>query len=309
MEDFELSESLLIPEPPLIILPSLAVMIGLNEAIVVQQLHYLLRGKHSGVEIEGRKWIWNTYEEWCLEVFPFWSVDTIKRTFSRLEEMFIIESCQPDGYASRRKYYRLNEGMMKKLIFDNLPLLGQNAPMGLPLWQNATMEEGKMHRSCAGASIHAETSTENTPLPPKGGEVGEGDEPSIKSKVRDRIPTIPEALRVSALFGRKKTTEWMPKEIKAFKRVQPMSIDDLALLETYYAFERQKNGNGMHRRDLQTFLNNYYSELDRARAWRANPKANEKSQKTNGSGYSGSRNAGTFHEPGPKKPHFQKLST
>ena len=34
--------SLLISEPPLQVLPSLAVKIGLNEAIVLQQIHYWL---------------------------------------------------------------------------------------------------------------------------------------------------------------------------------------------------------------------------------------------------------------------------
>lgn len=43
---------------------------------------------------------------------------------------------------------------------------------------------------------------------------------------------------------------------------------DLDLIERYYAAERRKDDKGIHRRDLQTFLNNYPSELDRAHAWK-----------------------------------------
>jgi hypothetical protein len=74
-----------------------------------------------------------------------------------------------------------------------------------------------------------------------------------------------------------------------------MNIDDLALLETYYAFERQKKGDGWHRRDIYTFLNNYYGELDRARAWRENPKAHEKKTTPTSNGSSRDRNAGTHN--------------
>jgi uncharacterized phage protein (TIGR02220 family) len=73
---------LLIKESPVMIIPSLAVKIGLNEAVVLQQIHYWLGiSKHK---IEGRTWVYNTYEEWQKQL-PFWSVSTIKRTILSLE--------------------------------------------------------------------------------------------------------------------------------------------------------------------------------------------------------------------------------
>ena len=79
--------SLLIPEPPLQVLPTLAKLIGLNEAIFLQQLHYwLLRATR---EKEGRKWVFKTYEEWQ-DDFPFWSVPTIRRVVGRLEGKHLI---------------------------------------------------------------------------------------------------------------------------------------------------------------------------------------------------------------------------
>lgn len=73
---------LLIKESPVMIIPSLAVKIGLNEAVVLQQIHYWLGiSKHK---IKGRTWVYNTYEEWQKQL-PFWSVSTIKRTILSLE--------------------------------------------------------------------------------------------------------------------------------------------------------------------------------------------------------------------------------
>jgi len=73
---------LLIKESPVMIIPSLAVKIGLNEAVVLQQIHYWLGiSKHK---IQGRTWVYNTYEEWQKQL-PFWSVSTIKRTILSLE--------------------------------------------------------------------------------------------------------------------------------------------------------------------------------------------------------------------------------
>lgn len=105
--------NLLIEEPPLQVLPSLAEAIGLEEAIVIQQLHYYER-KGYGKTVKGMRWIFNTYEEWK-KVFPFWSERTIQRIFLRLEGMHLVESCIPEGGISRRKYYRINRGGLNLL--------------------------------------------------------------------------------------------------------------------------------------------------------------------------------------------------
>nr|DAX72393.1 MAG TPA: hypothetical protein [Caudoviricetes sp.] len=79
---------LLINEPPLQVLPSLAKEIGLNEAIMLQQMHYWLL--KSSNEFKGVKWFYKTLEEWQTE-FPFWSVMTIRRTLGSLEKQKIIK--------------------------------------------------------------------------------------------------------------------------------------------------------------------------------------------------------------------------
>lgn len=78
---------LLIDEPPLQLLPSLARELGLNEAIMLQQMHYwLIKSSH---EFEGVKWFYKTLEDWQTE-FPFWSTMTIRRTLTNLEKQKVI---------------------------------------------------------------------------------------------------------------------------------------------------------------------------------------------------------------------------
>ena len=97
---------LLLDEYPLIILPNLAVKIGLNEAIVMQQLHYWL--KESKNVKDGYKWVYNTYEDWQKQ-FPFWSVSTIKRIVSGLEkEGLILTGNYNKLKIDRTKWYRIN---------------------------------------------------------------------------------------------------------------------------------------------------------------------------------------------------------
>lgn len=83
---------LLLDERPLQVLPCLATAIGLNEAIALQQLHWVLQNPKMGKEVDGKKYVHMSYAEWRTGHFPFWSEATIQRTFAALEEMKLIES-------------------------------------------------------------------------------------------------------------------------------------------------------------------------------------------------------------------------
>ena len=78
---------LIINEEPLLVLPSLAKSIGLNEAVFLQQIHYWLnRSNHF---FDGRRWIYNSAAEWSKQ-FPFWSEKTIRRILKNLEETKVL---------------------------------------------------------------------------------------------------------------------------------------------------------------------------------------------------------------------------
>lgn len=79
--------NLLIDDYPILVLPKLATEIGLNEAIVLQQMHYWL--KKSSHNYDGRRWIYNSFPEWQKH-FPFWSVMTIKRAVYSLEKQNLL---------------------------------------------------------------------------------------------------------------------------------------------------------------------------------------------------------------------------
>ena len=113
--------NLLINEPPLQVIPSLAVEIGLNEAIILQQTHYWLRISEN--VRDGFKWIYKKYEEWQRE-FPFWSDKTIRRTITNLEKRELLISTEEYNKfkADRTKWYRIN--------YEKLALVKTTSPTG-----------------------------------------------------------------------------------------------------------------------------------------------------------------------------------
>ncbi|WP_196591395.1 hypothetical protein [Pectinatus frisingensis] len=107
---------LLINEVPLMCLPSLAVKIGLNEALFIQQLHYWVdRSKNI---IDGRQWVYNTMADWSKQ-FPFWSQKTLARTISNLgkQKLVISGNYNQKGY-DRTKWYTIDYDALERLEKD-----------------------------------------------------------------------------------------------------------------------------------------------------------------------------------------------
>ena len=72
----------------LVMQPQVANKIGRSPALVLQQLHYWLsNSKDYGYELDGRRWIHNSYQQWQEQLSVF-SLSTIRRAFSILEEIF-----------------------------------------------------------------------------------------------------------------------------------------------------------------------------------------------------------------------------
>jgi hypothetical protein len=86
-----MATSLLIEESPLQVLPTLATAVGLNEAIILQQIHYWVglyrKAKDAHHRHDGEWWVYNTIEEWQSN-FPFWSQSTIVRTLDNLRKPY-----------------------------------------------------------------------------------------------------------------------------------------------------------------------------------------------------------------------------
>lgn len=116
------ASKLLLDEQPLVLLPQLAVAVGLNEAIVLQQINYWIKLKEKALARDcfknGNYWVYNSYEDWRAQ-FPFWSTKTIQRTIRNLESLKVLIST--DKYNAKKydktKWYRID--------YEKLDLLGK----------------------------------------------------------------------------------------------------------------------------------------------------------------------------------------
>ena len=110
---------LLLDEAPLVVLPSLATAIGLEAAVVLQQLHFLIRmklarhkehPKESERDVhDGRVWVWNSYEKWKENYFSFLSVRSLQRIFLNLEKKGLVVAGNYNEYnLDKTKWYSIN---------------------------------------------------------------------------------------------------------------------------------------------------------------------------------------------------------
>jgi len=143
---------LLFDEYPLIIYPGLATKIGLNEAIILQQITYWNnaneKNKSSRNFKDGQYWTFNSYENWHKQ-FPFWSVTTIQRIIASLERQNLIVTAayNQNGY-DRTKWYRVNTETRDRIETDSLE--SKIVPI-IPIWHDGSpqvdmMEDTKLER-------------------------------------------------------------------------------------------------------------------------------------------------------------------
>lgn len=121
--------NLLLKFRPLLFSPELARRIGLNEAIALQQIEYWVRETESGIEFEGKRWIYNTYPNWVKQ-FPFWSEETVKRTMISLRKqgLILVEQLNKAKH-DRTNYYTVNDECLA--LYDQVksaPSIGSNPP-------------------------------------------------------------------------------------------------------------------------------------------------------------------------------------
>jgi hypothetical protein len=146
--------SLLIDESPLQVIPSLAVAIGLNEAIMLQQIHYWKN--LSPHERDGRRWVAMSTPE-LNDKFPFWSEKTIKRTVANLRERKLLLITRKSASSwDRANWYAID--------YDAMGALGSGLEKGptSASGQNDPMHEDKVTRSIG--SERPDRSGQNDPI-------------------------------------------------------------------------------------------------------------------------------------------------
>lgn len=117
-------------------MPTLATIIGLNESIVLQQIHYWIKNKERTQQdyINGHYWVYNTYEQWQQQ-FPFWSIRTIRRTITKLEnEGFLLSGNFNKVGFDKTKWYSINYDKLNNIFsptsVQNGHIVCPNSPDG-----------------------------------------------------------------------------------------------------------------------------------------------------------------------------------
>ena len=90
--------------------PALAQAIGLDEAIVLTRITYLLhlsKGKEGHADESGTTWVWNSYDEWRCDHFPFFTKSHVIEIIRKLEREGLLVSKQRTSH-DRRKLYTID---------------------------------------------------------------------------------------------------------------------------------------------------------------------------------------------------------
>lgn len=123
-ETYQSQSSLLIDEPPMLMLPSLAkVLKSADKAIIVQQIHYWLQIKRKAKDTrsfkEGRWWVYNSFREWHKQ-FIWISERTIQRHFKDLvaQGIIIVGNFNNQNY-DRTNWYTLSYERLNELTMTD----------------------------------------------------------------------------------------------------------------------------------------------------------------------------------------------
>ena len=98
----------LFDDSPIVVNTTLANEIGLNEAIVLQQINYWIEiNKKAGKNYyDGKYWTYNSIKSWHEKNFKFLSVETVRRVFTKLEKSgFIITGNYNKDPRDKTKWY------------------------------------------------------------------------------------------------------------------------------------------------------------------------------------------------------------
>ena len=106
---------LLTNEKTFIVQPSLACVLGVEEALLLQHLHYRLQ--QQDVLHDSEAWYCQSHSNWAKQ-FPFWNEQKIKRLMIRLEKLGIVHSTDKFNqfYVDRTKWYKIDYNLLQNII-------------------------------------------------------------------------------------------------------------------------------------------------------------------------------------------------
>ena len=129
--------SWLYSKSPLVVDKDLATVIGLNEAIILQQINYWLHVR-GGKDVDSRHWIKHTISEFLEKDFPFWSRSTVKRAIINCKKKgFLLERNLNTAGFDKSKWYSIDEDKLNEVMSHALV---QNEPTSGSKWTNGKVQ-------------------------------------------------------------------------------------------------------------------------------------------------------------------------
>lgn len=137
---------LLINEAPLQVLPSLAAAIGLNEAIVLQQIHFLL-GSHESIQVDDHRWVHRTMAEWAAQ-FAWWNTKTVQRTFANLRNLKLVLTANHNQNAwDHTLSYRVDYEALEALAIGHVVTVDMDKKSKSDMDKTTQSEEDNLSKS------------------------------------------------------------------------------------------------------------------------------------------------------------------
>lgn len=146
---------LLLPESPLVVLPSLAKELGATAALLLQQIHYWISNPMNKNIHNNRVWVYKTYDQWMEEI-SWVSYSTIKRSVNELEKRgLIITGCFNKFVRDRTKWYTIDYDKLEEIESLVIGTIAQNGLLQqLKLSSSNSSKRADVYRT--------ETTTETT---------------------------------------------------------------------------------------------------------------------------------------------------
>jgi hypothetical protein len=184
-------------EKPLSFSPMLAAALGLDEAIVLQLVHYFMvvHLQKERTLHDGRMWVYNSYDEWHARLH-FMARSGLVNAIRHLEELGILLAAQLGvNHFDRRKYYTIDYERLREVTgLPHEALFGRAAS---PAWETLEVDAPEMGEAEVVAATPATPDAPaQTPSEPTMASAPIAQE-SAASKVEDSTPSNTQDLTVS----------------------------------------------------------------------------------------------------------------
>jgi len=244
---------ILFDEHPLVIPVETATKLGLEEAIILQQVHYWLQDKAKEADPkffhDGRYWVYDTYDDWK-DAFPFWSLSTIRRKIGRLEKSEILLSAYYNENATiRKKWYSIDYDKLEKAIQPEQMEQSNMSKCNCSDRTNATVQNEQMDKFNMSSSNNIYNKDNQTKTSTK---------TTYKDTIAEKSKDSPQegTAIISLLLNDKSEYQVMQNQVDEWKDLYP-AVDIVQELRSMKGWIIANPSNRKTRRGILRFITNW----------------------------------------------------